>query len=104
MQRIRGHYRKLLPEAEEFFDAPGQDQELAAEMATVGLHRGPSAMLFTGATTIAVVNSVLGGVGAALLLAASVGMDDGAASVVGVLSASFLFAAHLSYERWRSTA
>jgi hypothetical protein len=103
MQRIRGHYRKLLPEAEEFFDPEDDDRELAAELATVGLRRGPSAMLFTGASTIAVVNSILGGVGVALLFVASFGTEDSPATILGVLSAVLLFAVHLSYEWRRST-
>jgi len=103
MQRIRGHYRTLVPEAEEFFDAPDDDHEFAAEMGTVGLRRGPSTMLFTGASTIAVVNSILAGVGVALLLVASFGTEDSSATVVGVLSAVLLFTMHLSYESRRST-
>ena len=40
IQKIRGYYRGLLPEAEEFFDPPGQDRETASEMATVGCAGG----------------------------------------------------------------
>lgn len=99
IQKIRGHYRTLLPEAEEFFDPPEQDAELAAEMATVGLHRGPAAMLFTGASTIAVVNSILGGAGLALLLTRLIRLGDIAATVIGVVAAVVLFGAHLMYEQ-----
>jgi MFS family permease len=104
MQKIRGHYRQLLPEAEEFFDPPGQDSELAAELATVGLHRGLGALLFTGASTVAAVNSVLGGAGLALLLASSVHLQQSAITVIAVLAAMLLFGGHLWYEHWRSTS
>jgi MFS family permease len=103
MQKIRGHYRTLLPEAEEFFDPPGRDAELAAELATVGLSRGPAALLFTGASTIAAVNSILGGVGVALVLARPIRLDETAATAVGALSALLLFGLHLMYEHRRST-
>jgi hypothetical protein len=103
MQKIRGHYRTLLPEAEQFFDPPGQDAELAAQLATVGLHRGPGALLFTGASTIAAVNSILGGAGLALLLTHSIGLDETGLTVIGVVSAVLLFGAHVAYEHRRST-
>jgi hypothetical protein len=98
IQKIRGHYRTLVPEAEEFFDPPERDAELAAEMATVGLRSGPAAMLFTGASTIAVVNSILGGAGLALLLTRSIGLAEAAATAIGVAGAAVLFGAHLTYE------
>jgi hypothetical protein len=102
IQKIRGYYRQLLPEAEEFFDPPDRDTETASEMATVGLRQGPAALLFTGASTIAAVNSVVGGAGVALLLARTVRLDEVAAAGVGVLVAVLLFGLHLSYEHWRS--
>jgi hypothetical protein len=39
IQKIRGYYRGLVPEAEEFFDPPGRDRETASAMATPGLGR-----------------------------------------------------------------
>ena len=104
MQKIRGYYRGLVPEAGEFFDAVGQDRELAAEMATVGLGRGPAALLFTGASTIAAVNSILGGVGVALFIARVARLDDGAVAAVGVLAAAFLYGLHLLYQYRRGSS
>jgi len=101
IQKIRGYYRGLVPEAEEFFDPPGRDRETASEMATVGLGRRPAALLFTGASTIAAVNSTLGGAGLALLLAHTIRLDEASVTTVGVLAAVLLFAAHLAYEHWR---
>ena len=79
IQKIRGYYRTLLPEAEEFFDPPEQDSEL-------------------GASTIAAVNSILGGAGLALLLTRSIRLAEVAATAIGVAAAAVLFAAHLMYE------
>jgi len=100
IQKIRGYYRGLLPEAEEFFDPPGRDRETASEMATVGLGRG-AALLFTGASVIAAVNSILGGAGLALLLAYTIRLDEAVVATVGVLAAVLLFGLHLAYEYWR---
>jgi hypothetical protein len=100
IQKIRGYYRGLLPEAEEFFDPPGRDRETASEMATVGLGRG-AALLFTGASVIAAVNSILGGAGLALLLAYTIRLDEAVVATVGVLAAVLLFGLHLAYEHWR---
>lgn len=102
IQKIRGHYRTLLPEAEEFFDPPEQDAELEAELATVGLHPGPAAMLFTGASTIAAVNSILGGAGLALLCARSIRLAETAETAIGVVAAVLLFGGHLMYEHRRN--
>jgi hypothetical protein len=59
-------------------------------------------MLFTGASAIAAVNSMLGGVGLALL----VGRVDRVPGVVvvsvGILAAVVLFGLHVLYQRRRS--
>jgi hypothetical protein len=67
MQRIRGYYRSLVPEAEEFFGQAAEAERVSAAMATVGLRARPVGMLFTGASVVAAINSVVGGVGLALL-------------------------------------
>ena len=63
MPRIRGYYRGLVPEAGEFFDPPEADAVYQAAMATVGLRASPAQALFTGASVVAAVNSILGGAG-----------------------------------------
>jgi hypothetical protein len=102
MQKIRGYYRGLLPDAAKFFDPPEQDRETAAELATVGLRPGVGALLYTGASTIAAVNSVLGGTGLALLIAHVSGAGEAVTAAIGVAAAAVLFGLHLSYERLRS--
>jgi hypothetical protein len=37
MQRIRGYYRSLVPEADQFFGPAAEDERFSAAMATVGL-------------------------------------------------------------------
>lgn len=101
MQRIRGFYRGLVPEAEQFFDSTEADCELEVDLATVGLRRGVGAMLFTGASTIAAVNSILGGAGLGLLTARAPGFHGVPMLVVGVLTAVLLFVLHLHHERRR---
>jgi uncharacterized membrane protein YciS (DUF1049 family) len=101
IQKIRGYYRGLVPEAEEFFDPPGRDSETASEMATVGLGRGAAALLFTGASTIAAVNSILGGAGLALLLMHTIRLDDASVTAIGVFAAALLLVLHIAYEYWR---
>jgi hypothetical protein len=102
IQKIRGYYRGLLPEAAELFDPPEQDRETAAELATVGLGRGVGALLFTGASTIAAVNSAVGGAGLALLVAHLSDASDAATAAVGVTAAAVLFGLHLIYEQFRN--
>jgi hypothetical protein len=64
-------HRTLVPEAEQFFDTPGSDDALAVAMATSGNWASPVEveMMYTAASMIAAVNSILGGAGLALLAA-----------------------------------
>jgi hypothetical protein len=102
MQLIRGYYRTLHPDAEQFFDPSDADTELAAEMATVGMRRGLGSMLFTGASSISAVNSMLGAVGLALLVGRVDGIRGGVVVAVGILAGLVLFGLHLVYQRRRS--
>ncbi|HEY6745430.1 MAG TPA: hypothetical protein VI357_06885 [Mycobacteriales bacterium] len=102
IQKIRGYYRGLLPEAKEFFDPPEEDRETAVELATVGLRPRAGALLFTGASTIAAVNSVLGGAGVALLVAHVSRAGEAVTAVVGIAAAAVLFVLNLSYEQFHS--
>ena len=90
IQRIRGYYAGLVPEARAFFASgtgtppgsragAGVDGTEAGEMATALARTGIGAsrveMLFTAASMVAAVNSILGGVGIALLVGWAVGID-----------------------------
>jgi hypothetical protein len=101
MQRIRRYYSGLVPEAEQFFGPAGADAPLAAALATIGLPSGPLRMVFTGASMVAAINSVLGGAGVALLAVRLGHLGDAAALVTGVAVAVVLFGLHLAYEQRR---
>ena len=102
MQRIRRYYRGLVPEAEEFFEISGANAPLAAAMGTIGLSAGPLRMLFTGASMVAAINSILGGAGLALLAVRLGHLGDAAALAIGVAVAVIWFGLHLVYQQQRS--
>jgi hypothetical protein len=103
MQRIRGFYRTLVPEADQFFGPAAEDERFSAAMATVGLRARPAGMLFTGASVIAAINSIVGGVGVALLAAKVGHLATNAALSVGITAAVVLFGLHLLYQQQRAT-
>jgi hypothetical protein len=75
----------------------------SAAIATVGLRARPAGMLFTGASVVAAINSIVGGVGVALL-AANVGhLAVNPALPVGIAAAVVLFGLHLLYQQQRAT-
>jgi len=102
MQRIRGYYATLVPEADRFFGPAAEEERSSAAMATVGLRARPAGMLFTGASVVAAINSMVGGVGLALLAAKVASLATGAALVVGVAAAVVLFGLHLLYQQQRA--
>jgi len=103
MQRIRGYYATLVPEAEQFFGQAAEAERFSAAMATVGLRARPAGMLFTGASVIAAINSMVGGVGLALLAAKVASLAAGVALAVGITAAVVLFGLHLLYQQQRAT-
>jgi hypothetical protein len=100
MQDIRSFYRTLAPDDHTVFDAPHADSVFGAAVATIGLRGAPAQALFTGASTIAAVNAMLAGVGAALLVW-HVGAGIAAAIAVGVPVAVGWFVLHVGYEQRR---
>jgi hypothetical protein len=103
MQRIRGYYRTLAPEAELFFGPVAEDERYSAAIATVGLRARPAGMLFTGASVVAAINSMVGGVGLALLATKVAHLATGAVLAVGSTAAVVLFGLHLLYQQQRAT-
>jgi hypothetical protein len=103
MQRIRGYYRSLVPEADQFFGQAAEEERISAAMATVGLRARPAGMLFTGASVIAAINSIVGGVGVALVAAKVGHLAVNAALPVGIAAAVVLFGLHLLYQQQRAT-
>jgi hypothetical protein len=101
IQRIRGYYRSLVPEAEQFFEATAVDDEMAAAVASTGMRMTRMAALFTAASMIAAVNSILGGAGLALLAGRLGRLGAGPAAVVGVAGTLILYGLHLWYGQRR---
>jgi hypothetical protein len=61
-------------------------------------------MLFTGASVLAAINSMVGGVGVALLAARVASLVTGAALAVGITAAVVLFGLHLLYQQQRAAS
>lgn len=97
IQRIRGYYRTLVPEAQQFFDAPGTHDALAVAMATSGNRASPVEMLFTAASMIAAVNSILGGAGLALLAGTLTPLGSAGVLAIGAVGTVIVFGLHLLY-------
>src|SRR4029450_11504710 len=97
IQRIRGYYRTLVPEAQQFFDPPGTNDALAVAMATSGNRASPVEMLFTAAAMIAAVNSILAGGGMARLAGTLIPLGSAAAVAIGAVGTVLLFGLHLLY-------
>ena len=73
-------------------------------MATVGLRSRLAGLLFTGASVIAAINSIVGGIGVALLAAKVASLATGAALAVGIAAAVVLFGLHLLYQQQRAAS
>jgi hypothetical protein len=104
MQRIRRYYRTLVPEADQFFGPAAEEERISAAMATVGLRARPAGMLFTGASVVAAINSMVGGVGLALLATKVTSLAAGAALAVSITAAVILFGLHLLYQQQRGAS
>ena len=75
-----------------------------AAVETIGLRASPGQALFTGASVVAAINSILGGAGMALLVGRLGHPGDGAALTVGAAAAVLLFGLHLGYQQRRVAA
>jgi hypothetical protein len=87
--RIHAHYRTLSPEAAAFFPEMGGDVP-AAGLAVMGLRRRRLLALFTAASMVSAINSVVAGVGVALWVTrvAPRPVAIGAGALVGALFAT----------------
>jgi hypothetical protein len=102
MAQIRRYWAGLAPDASQFFGTAAQD-DVHSALASMAVSYGPSAELFTIASMVATVNSVVAGTGIALL-----GNDlqsDDAALVVpvvaGIAAGVVVLAAFLVYQHHR---
>jgi hypothetical protein len=102
MARIRRYWAELAPDAQTFFGTG--DDDTHAALASLAVSYGPIAELFTIASMIATVNSVVGGTGVALLVVHVRGdADPGLALPVamGVAAGLIVLAAFLAYQHRR---
>ncbi|HET6686955.1 MAG TPA: hypothetical protein VFH02_10570 [Jiangellaceae bacterium] len=97
--RIRGYYRRLTPDAAEFF-APEDGRW--PEPTTLAQRRGPLPLLFTSASMIAFINSIVAGAGVALLANRLLAGDQtGLAVLIGVAVALALMTGFFTFQRRR---
>ena len=102
MARIRRYWADLAPDARTFFGTG--DDDTHAALASLAVSYGPIAELFTIASMIATVNSVVGGTGVApLVVHVRGGADPGLALpvVMGVAAGLVALAVFLAYQHRR---
>jgi len=88
--RIRRFYAGLVPEAEKFFGDHGADGDFATALTFLGTTRSWINALFSMASTLAAINSLVAGVGVVILLVAilgagSIGLAVAIAAVVVIV-------------------
>jgi membrane protein YdbS with pleckstrin-like domain len=99
--RLRAYYRTLSPEAAAMFSARSGRWPESGEEPTLRLGEF-IAFATTIASMVAFINSIVAGVGVALLAGDRLGADQAAlAMLLGVLIATALVVAFVAYERWR---
>jgi hypothetical protein len=98
INRIRHYYRELAGDDARYFLLGGHD-DVAGVFANMATSPSRAQLLYSAASTIGVVNSVVGGSGIALLIGAVTDASPGAAVACGALAAAALVGAHLTHER-----
>jgi hypothetical protein len=96
IQRIRRFYGTLLPGAERFFPTP-RGRPAPNEMLDLGRMASWRGVFFTISSAIAVVNSVVAGSGAALLLSL-LGLPNWTSALLGALGAGVIALSHGIYQ------
>jgi hypothetical protein len=99
MARIRRFYAGLVPEGPEFFN-PGETESADAE-AALGVAFNRWTLWFTMASTIGIVNAVVGGSALALLFFGPLHLDGTVSIVVGVIAFVLFVATAHEYQRRR---
>ena len=96
IQQIRSYYRSLVPDGLTFFaDIPIGNPKVAATHA-MGMSQSPWNVVFTAGGMIAAINSILAGIGIALLLR-DAGLVIAIAASCGAITALVIYGLHL---RW----
>jgi hypothetical protein len=94
IQRIRAYYRELSPDAARYFPGAAKSGWQAFAEAAAVSRTGRFNYLFTMASMVGAINSIVAGVGVALLLDGAFGVARAVAVVVGVAVALGAMAAH----------
>lgn len=103
--RIRGHYRELIPGSDPYFSAEtGRWPEAPAAAEPSLIHGEVIAFLGTTASMIAFIDSVVAGVGTALLMTSVAGVPLALGVISGMVAVAILMYVFLRYERWRIEA
>jgi hypothetical protein len=96
IQQIRSYYRSLVPDGLTFFaDIPIGNPKVAATHA-MGMSQSPWNVVFTAGGMIAAINSILAGIGIALILR-DAGLVIAIAACCGAIAALVIYGLHL---RW----
>ena len=97
--RIRNYYADLVPEAERFFGQRRAKDDAATALTFLGLSRSWINALFSMASTLAAINSLVAGVGIVVLLVTIFGAGSlGAAAFIGVMLVIVLMVAAVAYQ------
>lgn len=97
--RIRRFYAGLLPEAEKFFGRPDAAGDTTTALGFLGISRSWMNALFSMASTLAAVNSLVAGVGVVILLVAIFGVASlGGAVAIGAAVVILLMVAAVAYQ------
>jgi hypothetical protein len=95
IQQIRAYYRELSPRAAQFFPgAATRSDEALFESLSIGRRQRRFQFLFTAASMVAAINSIVAGVAIALLLDGGFGVNLGLAIVAAVAVALAAMCTH----------
>jgi hypothetical protein len=98
INRIRGYYLELAGADGRYYLLTGHDDAVGV-FENMGLTSSRMQLIFTSASTIAIVNSVVAGAGTALLTEAVTSAAPGLAVACGAAAAVALAVGHLLHER-----
>jgi hypothetical protein len=98
INRIRHYYRELAGADARYFLLGGHD-DVAGVFANMATSPSRAQLLYSAATTVGVVNSVVGGSGIAVLIGAVTDASPGVAVACGAAAAAALAIAHVVHER-----
>ncbi|HKW58825.1 MAG TPA: hypothetical protein VJR46_03635 [Candidatus Dormibacteraeota bacterium] len=97
--RIRHYYAGLLPEAEKFFGQRDAEDDAATALTFLGTTRSSINVLFSMASTLAAINSIVAGVGVVILVVAIFGVGSlGLAVAIGAVLVILLMVAAVAYQ------